>query len=105
MSICCLRCYSSTAAIIELVSSEAFIANVWAVDACLIHHVVIKVVQLLHEVSVTIKNCLFSLVQFLQVFLHLQMCIEIKQTLPHYRDEFHLVEEDGIKRGYILFNV
>mgnify|MGYP001806551274 CR=1 FL=1 len=78
---------------------------IWTVYACLVHHVVIEVVQLVHEILVSIKDCLLCLIKFLEVFLHLQMSVEVLQSLSNDTNQLHLMEQNCIQVAYILLNV
>lgn len=65
-----------------------------AVDARLIHHVLIEVIHMLltpHDVIITIQDSLLSLIELLQVLFHLQVSVEILQPLSHHGDKLHLV--------------
>ena len=55
-----------------------------AVVAGFIDHVLVVVVQLVHEVALAIHLRLLLLVQFLQVLFSLQVCVEVYQPLPYH---------------------
>ena len=51
-----------TLSTILLVMVVSIVEVIWAVNARLVHHVVVEVIQLLNQVLVSIHNCLLCLV-------------------------------------------
>jgi hypothetical protein len=56
------------------------------VNVGLIHHLLIEIIKLVHQIRVTIKLSLFILVQLLKVTFNFQVSIEIDQTLSNNTD-------------------
>lgn len=81
-----------------------------AVDTGLIHHVVVKVIELrIHQIEIIFLTIsvihTLRLVQFLQILFHFKMGVEIYEALTHYANQVHLVQEYRVKRTDVLFDV